>query len=241
MNRFADEILMAYADGELDLVARAEIEAAIARDPEVARAVERQRALAARIRTAYDGILDEPVPDRLAALVARPADTPVVELAARHETKRIAIGRWQLPPYTALAASLVLGLFVGMLVMRGPAPYEEVDGAFIARNDLDDALTSQLASTSKDSGVSIGITFRNRDGGYCRTFHMHREASVSGLACRSGDAWKLEVLAAAPEHAGDLRPAAAMPLAVMHAVDGTIDGEPLNAAAEAAARDAGWH
>jgi hypothetical protein len=31
-----------------------------------------------------------------------------------------------------------------------------------------------------------------------------------------------------------------MPLAVMHAVDASIDGEPLDAAAEAAARDAGW-
>ena len=41
--RFSDEMLMAYADGELDLVARAEIEAAMAKDPAVARAVERHR------------------------------------------------------------------------------------------------------------------------------------------------------------------------------------------------------
>ena len=54
----------------------------------------------------------------------------------------------------------------------------------------------------------------------------------------SGDEWKLAMLKA-PEHTGDLRPAATMPLAVMHAVDGTIEGEPFNAAAESATRDAG--
>jgi hypothetical protein len=241
VNRFSDELLMAYADGELDLVARAEIEAAIARDPDVARAVERHRALAARVRTAYDGVLGEGVPDRLAALVAPPGGAPVADLAARREARRIAIGRWQLPQWTALAASVVLGLCVGMLVMREPAaPYEEVDGAFVARGALDAALTTGLASLPDNSGVSIGISFRDHDGDYCRTFHMHREASVSGLACRHGDAWRLEVLAAAPERTGELRPAGAMPLAVLHAVDAAIEGEPLDAGAEAKARDAGW-
>jgi hypothetical protein len=242
MKRFSDEMLMAYADGELDLVARAEIEAAIARDPEVAHAVERHRALAARVRTAYDGVLEEAVPERLASLVAAPGAAPVAVLAARREqAPRIAIGRWQLPPWAALAASAVLGLAVGLLVMRGPAdPYEEVDGAFMARGALDAALTSELASLPDNSGVSIGISFRDHDGDFCRTFHMHREASVSGLACREGEDWKLEVLAAAPAHAGELRTAAAMPLAVLHAVDAAIEGEPLDAGAEAKARDAGW-
>jgi anti-sigma factor RsiW len=97
MKKFSDEMLMAYADGELDLVARAEIEAAIARDPEVARAVERHRALADHVHTAYDGVLEEPVPDRLAALVAPSGGAPVADLSARREATRIAIGRWQIP------------------------------------------------------------------------------------------------------------------------------------------------
>ena len=80
--RFSDEMLMAYADGELDLVARAEIEAAMAKDPAVARAVERHRMLAGKVRVAYDGVLEEPVPAELAALVADPEDARVVELAA---------------------------------------------------------------------------------------------------------------------------------------------------------------
>jgi hypothetical protein len=239
--RFSDEMLMAYADGELDLVARAEIEAAMARDPEVARAVERHRAMAARVRAAYDGVLAERVPERLAGLVAEPESSPLADRAARHAVQRIAVGRWRMPAWVALAASVALGLFVGILVTRAPAAlYEEVDGVLVARGALDATLTSELASTPGNAGVRIGITFRNRDGDYCRSFHLPREAPVAGLACRSGENWKLEVLAAAAGAAGELRPAAAMPLAVMHAVDASIDGEPLDAAAEAAARDAGW-
>jgi hypothetical protein len=37
-----------------------------------------------------------------------------------------------------------------------------------------------------------------------------------------------------------LRTAAAMPMSVLQAVDASIDGEPLDAAAEERARDAGW-
>ena len=39
---------------------------------------------------------------------------------------------------------------------------------------------------------------------------------------------------------GGLRTATAMPLEVLQAVDAAIDGEPLDATAELAARDAGW-
>ena len=240
--KFSDEMLMAYADGELDLGARAEIEAAMAHDPEVARAVERHRATAARIRGAYDGVLAEPVPERLSALVAGSGDAPVADLAARRNARRSKPGLLRLPAWAAMAASLAVGLFVGVLVMReAAAPYASVDGALVARGKLDAALDSQLASASADvSGIRVGFSFRNRDGDYCRTFHLQRDASLAGLACRSGEAWQLQVLAAARPREGELQLAAAMPIAVLEAVDASIAGEPLDHAAEAAARDAGW-
>ena len=230
---------MAYADGELDSVARAQIEASIARDPEVARAVQRHRAMAAHIRGAYYGVLEEPVPERLAAL-ANPPNEPAIDLTARLEVRRSRAGRWPSMAWAA-AASVAFGVFVGFLLAREPAaPYVRSGGALVARGALDEALTSQLAATSGESGVAIGISFRNRDGQYCRTFYMHRDAPVAGLACRGTQNWNIGVLASAPPLQGELRPAAAMPIAVLEAVDAAIDGEPLDAAAEAAARDAGW-
>jgi hypothetical protein len=239
--RFSDEMLMAYADGELDLVARAEIEAAMAEDPEIARAVERHRALAAKLRSAYDGVLEEPVPERLTRLAAAPGESRIVELAARRAERTIALGRWRLPAWSAAAAAVVVGVLVGLLVARGPSsPYAETAAGLIARGELAEGLSSQLASRPGTSRVRIGTSFRDHEGGYCRTFHYESEAATAGLACRSGDDWKIEALAAAPAREGELQAAAAMPIAVLRAVDARIAGEPLDAAAEAAARDAGW-
>jgi hypothetical protein len=239
--KFSDEMLMAYADGELDLVARAEIEAAMAQDPEIARIVERHRALAAKLRSAYDGVLGEPVPERLATLASAPVESRIVGLAARRAERTVAPGRWRLPAWSAAAASLVVGVLVGLLIARAPSsPYEETAAGLLARGELAEELTSQLASGPGASRVRIGTSFRDHAGGYCRAFHYESETATAGLACRSGDDWKIEVLAAAPAREGELRAAAAMPIAVLRAVDTRIAGEPLDAVAEAAARDAGW-
>ena len=239
--KYSDDVLMAYADGELDAATRAEIEAAIARDPELARAVERHRAMAARIRHAYAGVLEEPVPERLAALAEKSAGLPVGDLAAKRIKRRGGAARWRVPQWVAVAATLVVGIFIGVLILREPAaPYDDVGGVLVARGALDEALTTELASRPGKSGVSIGISFRNREGAYCRTFHLQQDEPVAGLACRSGDQWQMRVLAEAPAQGGEIRGATAIPLAVLKAVDAAIAGEPLDAAAEAAARDAGW-
>lgn len=239
--RFSDEMLMAYADGELDLVARAEIEAAMAKDPAVARAVERHRMLGGKIRTAYDGVLEEPVPAELAALVADPEGARVVELASVRAARRIAVGRWQLPAWTAIAASMFLGLFVGLLLFRGSAgPYEETDRGLLARGELAEGLATELASAPGRSKVRIGVSFRNRDGDFCRSFTYERGAPLAGLACHSGEDWKIRVLAEMPSSSGELRAAASMPMAVLHAVDVSIAGQALDAVAEEKAREAGW-
>jgi hypothetical protein len=238
--KFSDEMLMAYADDELDAGTRAEIEASMARDPEVARAVERHRAMSLRIRAGYESIAKEPVPDRLAALVAGTAAAPVVDMASKRAARGNTTARWRVPPWAAIAASVVVAV-VGVLLMRGTAaPYEEVDGVLVARGPLDKALTTELASRPSDAGVGIGVSFTDREGNFCRTFHLRQESPVAGLACRSGTDWELRVLADAPVEDGEVRPAGAMPIPVLQAVDAAIDGEPLDAAAEAAARDAGW-
>jgi hypothetical protein len=239
--KYSDDVLMAYADGELDAATRAEIEAAIARDPELARAVERHRAMAARIRGAYAGVLEEPVPERLAALAEKSAASPVTDLAAKRSQRSGGANRWRIPQWVGVAATLVVGAFIGVLILREPAaPYEDVGGVLVAKGTLDEALTTELASRPGTSGVNIGISFQDREGAYCRTFHLQQEEPIAGLACRSGEQWQLRVLGKALPQDGEVRTASAMPLAVLKAVDASIAGEPLDAAAEAAARDSGW-
>jgi hypothetical protein len=70
-----EELLMAYADGELDgaehATDRARIEAAMRADPEIVRRVEKHRAMRRELGATFDHVLDEPVPDRLIAAIRR--------------------------------------------------------------------------------------------------------------------------------------------------------------------------
>jgi hypothetical protein len=112
------------------------------------------------------------------------------------------------------------------------------DGGLAARGDVARALTTGLAA---DQGpVKVGLTLKTADGRYCRTFQSAPD-HLAGLACREGDGWRVRTLAAfAPAPAGAYRQAASdTPPEVLAAVD-ALASEPLDAAAERAARDRGW-
>src|SRR5512135_2932910 len=119
--QISEETLMAYADGELDAAAAAQVEAAIRGDPELAARLARQRTLRARLRDAFDAELAEPVPQRLvdAAMRPAPAASKVVPLDAARQGRAGRAGhafawrRASLP--LAAAASLLLGIGAGFL------------------------------------------------------------------------------------------------------------------------------
>ncbi len=238
---FDDETVMAYVDGELEPPARAALEAAMAGDPQLAQRVEAQRALRARLQRACAPLLDEPVPERLlSAARGEPQRATVLPLRAREPVRR-----WSWPQWSAIAASLVMGALFGPLLLRSSAgPVTTRDGRLLAAGALAQALSQQLASTqAPDTAVRIGLSFRTRDGSYCRSFLVRAPSPLAGVACREPDAWRMQLLAAAAPDAaaGAYRPAAAaMPAAVTQAVDALIAGEPLDAAAEAAARSRAW-
>jgi hypothetical protein len=244
--KISDEMLLAYVDNELDAAARAEVEAAIAADPEVARRVDQQRTLRKLLGAAYDPVLDEPVPPRLLA-AAQPARARVVDLArARQSKRRLAApaGGWGWAHWGGMAACLVFGLLVG----RGgwlPMGEDIVDvrGQVVARGDLARALSLQLAgSQPADAPVRLGVSYLSRAGDYCRSFMLSR-SGTSGLACRHGDDWALRLLAQdTPGTQGDagLRPAAStLPPTVLRAIDEEIQ-TPLDARGEQAALQKGW-
>ena len=249
-----DEILMAYVDEELDAPARAEVEQAIASDPELARRVARQRVLREKLRAAFDSVLSEPVPDRLTAAArtspgfsTAPPEPGVTSLgqARAAKTAQRAQRPWSWSEWSAIAASVALGAVIAhfMLSTRDVAPFTEADGRLVARADLADALTNQLASTqTPDSETRIGVSFRSRSGDFCRTFVTHAGGGLAGLACREGDGWTLEALARAqPESGGTYATAgSALPSAVLQALQEQMAGEPLDADAEAAAKMNGW-
>ena len=239
---YDDETLMAYADGELEPAQRAEIAAAIERDPALAHRVEQHRTLRVRVSGTFDKVLELSMPERLtAAAHGAPAVDNVLPFPNRDAA---APGpRWRAREWIAMAASLVLGLFIAWRFFPGgdAGLIEPAGGVLVARGALATALDHQLASEQgREQAVTIGLTFRTGDGGYCRSFTL-RDSRTAGLACRVKSRWRIPVTAAADFPGGDLQQAAsAVPPAVLAEIESRIAGEPLDANGERDAQRANW-
>ena len=252
---FSDETLMAYADGELDEPQRSAVEQAMREDPHVAAAVERHRALRAKVFGAYAGVLDEPVPERLRPAPTSAAAPGVVSLDAVREARRQAAAATAIQDranagrrpawlqWGGIAASLVVGVLAGSAWLGGAGGGQawvsaDANGRLVAGAALAGALSDQLASAQPQGPVRIGTSFATKDGGYCRSFQLQGSA---GLACREGDGWRIPVFKESGAAGTAYRQAASeMPAAVLEAIDERIEGAALDAQAERAARERGW-
>ena len=257
-----DERWMAYVDGELDAGERAAFEALLAGDPQLAAQVREQQALRRRVADAFAADLDEPVPERLLAAArgqgAVPDTADVVDLARAREQRDVArrplraVRDWRWPEWGAIAASVLVGVLAGRFVggevaEPGAGLASGPNGALVARGALAAALSTQLASSPpSDAAVRVGISFVARSGPYCRSFVMAQPSRLAGLACREDGQWQVQqVQLVAPtgqdEATGGYRAAgAALPPALLRAIDERIAGTPLDAAAEADAARRGW-
>ena len=259
-----EELLMAYADGELNAPEKAadrtKVEAAMKTNPDVARRVEKHKALRAKLSGTFNRVLTEPVPERLLTAVR---STPrkqatITDLsqaraaraessASSQDTLRNTRSVWSWPQWGAIAASLVIGAVVGHLALKSPelGPIVSRDGHLVAQAGLAEALSTQLASTqSAVAPVQIGTSFKSKSGDYCRTFVVREGDAVGGLACHSGNTWNVRTLArvdAAGGAAGGFRTAGSeMPAAVRASVEEQIVGDPLDSGGEAQAQKQDW-
>ncbi|WP_374471901.1 anti-sigma factor [Phenylobacterium sp.] len=220
-----EERLIAYVDGELPPTDAAAFEAELAADARLAAEVEQQRRLRARIAAVYGPVADEPTPDHL-----------ILAACAANEN-RSRFGKVQ---FAAMAASLVIGAFVGFLVPHGPAGgLAPGEGGLVARGGLADALDSRLSSEA--SPIRVGLSFRDEQGAYCRAFQSTPDR-LAGVACREPEGWVARATTAwRPAAATQYRTASSeLPPLVLSAIDELIAGDPLDAAGERAARDRGW-
>ncbi len=202
--QITDEMLVAFADGELLPGEAATVQAAILDDPTLANRVEQMRAVRAALRSGVGGA---EVPDaltaRIRALAAERASTlsveaPVIDLAARRRASPVR-PVWQLP--TAAAIALAIGAAAGWMVRTGPVP---VDGLVFA--GLDDGAVARLLDTLP-SGTGAGIgsdetltvisSFTDSSGILCREFEIDSASTARlAVACVEGPSWDLRFVAA---------------------------------------------
>jgi anti-sigma factor RsiW len=225
----SEERLMAFLDGELDEISAGRVRKAIAEDPALAAALAEQRRLKAWLARRFDPIAEEEVPERFRAML----ETNVVPLGAVRR-------RPQWRTAAAIAASFVAGVLTVQALPGGGGPDGSDGGApMIARGALAEALETQLASAQRKPGdARIGVTFASLDGRVCRTFDT---SAMAGLACRGGKGWELLTTArTSPVPGAEYRQAGSGSALVMQAAQEMMAGEPLDAAAERAARGRGW-
>jgi len=243
-----DETLMAYADGELDAAAAAQVAATAAAEPAVAARIamfRRTRAALATHRTA------PPLPDALAGTLAARirtatsgqfvttpggADVKVVPLSQR---RAIA---WPV----ALAASLALAVGLGAGLRLG-APDPVASGAQVAALDVPGLGTAlgtlpagERMSLADGTELAMVASFRALDGALCREFETVRDGSdtLVAVACldmpEASAMWDVRFALAAAADSGGYAPASSIEaLEVWLDVAGMSD--PLTLADEAAA------
>lgn len=231
-----DETLMRRIDGELPEAEGARIDAAARTDPALVARLTRLRALRTVALEAFPIAADRR-DEALARLIAdhgRPARGANGLAAALKD----AFAPRRAPIWAGLAAAgFVGGVLLGPLLTgeaaRGPA--------MTLGPDMAQVLEVRLAAQGPDAdGRRVGLTFRDGDGRWCRTFSDDR-AGAAGLACREKGGWAARTLARSEGTASELRMASSdTPEAVLAAVDTAAAQPILDAAAERAARDAGW-
>lgn len=134
------ELLSCYVDGELDESTRTEIARRLAADPAAMDRVRAYQAQNETLKSAWAEVLEEPIPERLAAAAAgRGGSGPT---GGRPWRQRVM-------PVLATAAALVLGLAVGW-VLRGNVD-ESATPEFTFNRFLDHAASSFLLYASEDA------------------------------------------------------------------------------------------
>jgi negative regulator of sigma E activity len=242
---FDDETLGAYVDSELDQTTVAEIEAAATTDAVLAARIDKARRLKALLGGAFASVTAEPTSERFMRVVAgapSPTSAEIIRFQGKPPTKskpdkpqtaKLAsagsgAGLW------TMAACLAAGVILGVI-----APWKTTTETTLSPSRAVTIALNRQASGPGAGPVRIGLSFKAKDGAYCRTFAA---GATAGLACREGEAWAVRAAAPAAAVADTAYRTAASetPQAVLDAVDAMIQGAPLDAQAEAKARKAGW-
>lgn len=229
------ERLAAYADNQLTGAEAAEVEAALASNPELLKQLEAHKALKARLSAHFAPVLGEEVPERLVSLLNPQATAPsaaeVIDFteAAKKLRARRYPASWARYAGPAIAASLVLAL-IGY-GLRPSTPY--------ASGEIAAALDDQLVATQPEGAkVRVLLSFRDSSGDFCRGFAADAQ---SGIACRDARGWKLEkVFAPHDNQVGEFRQAGSPDAATMAAIQDMAVGGALDSKGEIEARSKGW-
>jgi hypothetical protein len=224
---FPDEMLVAFADGELDDAEREAVERAIDADPEIAARVALFMETRDRVRGAFGRTLSARPPDRLfdAVMGARTisgattgrleAGVPAPFEKAANENQ--SASSWRPLALAASLAAIVAGLTGYLAGVGRNEPGSALAVIASAPSALSELLTSPVegqpaALPGGGATLTIASTYRLRDGRICRAFEVRHPSSRTGaeaVGCRDGNGWSVEAALPRVLADGAFRPASA--------------------------------
>lgn len=246
----SDEMLMAFADGELAPAEQGEIEAALAEDETLAERLavflDTRDSLAATMKP----LIDEPVPAALQASVVTAIatarekqtvlpgpDETIVAFRPRASTPvpRSPGASMSSPWAMALAASVV-GIVVGLGgFLLGQSTAVAPEGTSLALNEALETVPSGGDRDLPVTGESLHMiaSFRNAEGHLCREYELKAAAAVTtAVACHGPAGWQTRFALTNPVAEGY------MPASTTDTLDSFLSGigagAPLSPEAEAA-------
>ncbi len=262
MTDLTDEILMAYADGELDPASNAEVEATLRKDPAAGRRLEIFLATGVPVADFFAPLLEEPIPDHLVRLVKNNGKLKqrrgsVLSFMSLAKSTGPFGASWP----TMVAASLVTVVAITALTMQlyraGGNRTELViarHGEIFAQGPLKKTLETAPSGTKvsfdgETSAMSAEmiLTFRNRKQLFCRQYEVSGLTNgYSGIACRDKDGeWRVKIHIAASSHphhgeGEQIVPAGRTASDVEAAVNKVMDGDALGRDEERTLIERNW-
>jgi hypothetical protein len=256
---------MAYADGELTLEESAALEARLRQDAGLRERLEPFAETRRQLASVFEPTLQEPIPDRLLAAIARapvgrrvPPTTSFfdrVRSIVSASTESLFPNGFTPAMAASMAALVAVGAAGGWLGGRATAPTDLVAVAgsgLVASGTLADALERKLSGTATKSEVTGAVvtpvlSFPTTKSGMCREYRIAAETGpeFAGLACRTTDGvWRvalhIETPKQPPAAEGYQTAAGASVLTIDALVDTMISGPALGRDDEAALLKNGW-
>lgn len=219
MSNISDEMLMAYADGELPEAEVQRVRAYLASSPEGASRLNAFTRTGRDLGLLYDQPMHEAIPQRLLDVVRGPS-VQVAGASPGRPTQKVSYGALlmatlfpQAAPWsaaTAAAAMLAIGGIAGWSLhgAKSDAPATTsiasvINGALLASQDFSRALnataggqTTTVGHDASKASVKPVLSFQSLAGAYCRQYELATEAGARfmGVGCRqkSGQ-WQIEV------------------------------------------------
>lgn len=204
---FDDEILMAFADGELDEAQSQALEEALATDDVLAERLAVFLDSRRLVGDALKPLIDEPVPEallvsvrRMAEDAQRAADKPqdnVIAFQPRQQPAAApAARRWLMPLAASVVAAItgVIGFSVGRM-----GPPAANSGAEIASALDREASGKDVALDASGKVLHVIATFRDERGDVCREYEVKEPAGRTlTIACRQQGGWTTRLALTAP-------------------------------------------